>query len=187
MRFLALALLLLVAPQALAADFGLFAGSHIGIGDEGRTKSDTFQDRTVGALDLQVMPGLHYFGNTLLAGILFDLRLLFQVSEADPKKAGDYGGTGLQVGPGFALDFSRAKFLASWDMRARQSTSSPDLSFKGSGFHFLLGYKALPTFTVDFEYVATRYKTIGTSYGELDVSDNPVTYHMLGMGASILF
>jgi hypothetical protein len=186
MRFLALSLFL-AASSAQAADYGIYAGSHIGIGDEGRKESDTFQNRTVGTLDLQAMPGVRYFGNTLLAGILFDFRLLFQVSDADPKKAGDYAGTGFQVGPGFLFDFPLARFLASWDMRARQSVNSPEMSFKGSGFHFLLGYKALPTFSVDLEYVATRYNTVSTALGEADVGPNPVTYHMLGLGASVLF
>lgn len=187
MRVLALAFLLL-APVAHAADYGLYAASHIGIGDEGRGQSDTYQNRTVGTLDAQAMPGMYFLGKTFLAGVLVDLRLLFQVSNADKTQAGDYGGTGLQVGPGFVLDFPTVKFLASWDIRARQSISSPDsTSFKGSGFHFILGYKALPTFSVDFEYVATRYKTVATALGEVDLSSNPITYGVCGLGASILF
>jgi len=187
MRFLVFVFLFL-GSGAQAAEYGVYAASHIGIGDEGRGNSDTYQNRTVGTLDLQVMPGVRFFGKTLLAGLLIDLRLLFQASNADPVKAGDYGGTGLQVGPGFVLDFPTAKFLVSWDLRARQSINSPDSAgFKGSGFHFILGYKALPTFSVDFEYVATRYKTASTAFGELDLSSNPVTYGVYGLGASILF
>jgi hypothetical protein len=177
-----------MAPAAQAANYGIYAGSHIGIGDEGRNGADTYQNRTVGTLDLQAMPGLRYFGSTLLAGVLIDLRLLSQVSDADPSKAGDYGGPGLQLGPALLLDFPAARLLASWDMRARQSTNSPDgVGFKGSGFHVILGYKALPTVSVDFEYVTTRYKTVGTLLGEEDLSSNPITYTVFGLGASLLF
>jgi len=186
MRILALALLML-SPNAHALDYGVYAGSHIGIGDEGRNGADTFPNRTVGVLDLQALPGARFYGKALTAGLLFDFRLYTQVSNADPVKVGNYGGTGLQLGPGVALDLPFVRGLLAWDIRARQSINDPDQTFKGSGFHFLLGYKAMPTFSVDFEYVSTRYKTVGSALEEIDLSDLPVTYHMYGLGASIVF
>ena len=189
MRFLAFAFAFLVLAYSYSAraEFGLYAGTHFGYGSEGRDTNDAYLKRTVGVLDFQAMPGMKLYGKVLLVGLLFDLRLLSQLSNVDTQAVGDFGGSGLLLGPGIALDFPYGKILLSYDLRARQSIHSPDATFKGSGFHFLIGYKAMPRFSLDFEYVATHYKTVSVLGVDNDLSGNPMTHNNIGAGVSLIF
>ncbi|MGZ3649599.1 MAG: hypothetical protein ACXVB9_06480 [Bdellovibrionota bacterium] len=186
-RWLALAFLTLSLASPARAEFGVFTGAHFGFSQEGRDTNDFYQKRSMGVIDLQAMPGWHFGGKTILAGLLFDVRLLSQLSNVDTNAVGDFGGMGLLLGPGVAFNFSFGRALLSYDMRARQSINSPDATFKGSGFHFLVGYKPLANLSVDFEYVATRYNAYSTALADADLSAKPVSCNVIGVGASILF
>jgi hypothetical protein len=188
MRFLlALAFLTLSIASPARGDFGVFTAAHFGFSQEGRDSNDFYQKRTMGVIDLQALPGWHFAGKTLLAGLLFDIRLLSQLSQVDTNSVGDFGGTGFLLGPGLAVDLPFGRALLSYDIRARQGINTPDATFKGSGFHFLVGYKPLPNLSVDLEYVATRYNAYSSTLSDVDLSAKPVSCNVVGFGASLLF
>lgn len=190
MRFfplLAALVLVGLSTPAHALDFGAFFASHLGAGSAGRDGDDFYRKRSVGSIDLQAMPGLHVYGKSILAGMLFDFRMLSELENADPTNHGDFGGFGLLIGPAVLFDFTFGKVLLSWDIRDRQSISSPDAALKGSGFHILFGYKASSILTVDLEYVHARYNAIYRS--DLDIEtgldERSLSQNNLSIGVSV--
>jgi hypothetical protein len=187
-RVVAFLLFLLAPASARAQDYGIYAGLHLGAGHSGDDIEDAYQTRTVGTVDLQFMPGLRFSGKSILVGLLFDARFLSQISNVDKTAVGDFGGSGLTIGPGVVVDFTKARLLLSWDWRDRQSVNAPDgTTFKGSGFHLLAGYRMSPLVTVDLEYVIAKYNTIAVNDAETDVGDHLVKQNTIGVGVSVSY
>lgn len=179
-------LLLLAHPVSARAELGLYAGTHLGAGQAGHELNDTYTKRSVGVLDFQAMPGFHFYGKAVLAGLMLDARLLSQLSTSvNTATAGDLGGKGLLLGPGVNFDFTFGRLLLVWDMRARQSVNEPDATFKGSGFNILAGYRAMPGFTVDLEYVVAKYNALSIGDVETGLGSAPISQKSFGLGVSL--
>jgi hypothetical protein len=186
MRLLALAIVALFSSTLARADYGAHLGAHFGYGQMGNSSGDENRTRNMGTLDLQAMPGIKLYGNALLLGLMLDYRFMSQLT--DETNLSSYGGRGFLAGPGALLDFSFGRFLFSWDMRARHYYSGPDTTYKGSGFHFLFGYKVMGNLCADLEYVISRYNAVRINEVETGLDENKqVTHKSLGFGLSWLF
>ena len=184
-RFAALILWigLLLPSAASAADWGFFTGAHFGFSKEGQSVGDDYPGRSMGSLDLQAMPGVHFFNNAVLFGPLLDARLQ---SQLDTGTATSFNGFGLTVGPGFLFDFKAFRLLISWDWRDRQSISAPaNATLAGSGFHFLLGIAVAPKVDFNIEFVLAKFNTLTIAGTEYPLTNNPVTQPLFGTGLSL--
>ena len=184
MRLVHLALLALLTPTLAKADYGAHVGGHFGYGKMGNSSLDANQSRGIGTFDLQGMPGIKVYGKFILLGLMLDYRFHSQLS--DDNSLSQYGGRSFLLGPGAILDFPLFKLLFSWDIRDRHYYSGPDTTYKGSGFHFLFGYKVVGNLCVDLEYVTARYKSVKINDDEIGL-DDPVKHYNLAFGLSWSF
>ena len=160
----------------------------MGLGPMGHDYLDAYETRTVGTIDIQALPGVKPFGEMVLTGLLFDFRLLTQLTKMDKNTRGDFGGSGFLVGPGVLLDLNLGKLLFSYDLRARTRINQPDnTTFKGSGFHLVFSYNWADKIAGEFQLVKTTYKTFINSLGEFEFPNDPLTHISYSFGASILF
>jgi hypothetical protein len=177
-------LILIWSPSTSEAAFGGHVGAHLGVGNFGGA-GQPVGSKSLGTLDLQAMPGYRIFGNSLMLGVLFNLRYLSDLNGASGYDK-DASGTGSLIGLALAYEFSVFKIIGSWDLRARQSGSNPDTTYKGSGYTILFGYKTMPNFYVDFMVNKTSY----TSREVLDIPETfvkPVQHWNLALGMSYSF
>jgi hypothetical protein len=186
--FLFLFLLAILAPlSAHAVMYGGLVGGAFSYGDEGDdTETSPNQKRATGAIELKLMPGVRFYGKSILVGLLADFQFHSQLSSGDKSAIGDFGGTGLLLGPGVVFDFHFGRLLLSYDIRDRQGISQPDATLKGSGFHIAFGYRVMPTVTIDLEYTRARYNTLSTPDGETDLGgDTSIKCKSVGLGVSV--
>lgn len=148
------------------AAFGGHVGAHLGIGNIGGG-AQPVGNTSIGTLDLQAMPGYRIFGNSLMPGVLVNVRFLSQLAGSNAYGR-EVSGTGSLIGLALAYEFDVFKIIGSWDLRARHSHSKPDTTYMGSGFTLLFGYKTLPDFYVDF-------MVNKTSYNSRDVQGTPAS------------
>ncbi len=183
MRLLALLLLALHSISA-EAEVGLHIGGHFGYGKMGDEANDLNRSRNMGTFDLQGMPGYRLYGKLLLAGLLFDYRFIGQLTDKSATLS-DLSGRSFLLGPAIVVDLPVGKLLFSYDIRARHYFSGPDTTYKGSGVHFLFGYKVAGNLCVDIEYVVTNYNTVTISDIETELTgDLPLNHKNLGFGLS---
>lgn len=181
-RVLLFSLFFLLAPTLVKAEFGFHAGSHFGYG---RISNDggSIPARSMGVFDVQFMPGYRMLGS-LMPGLLFEYRLMSQLEEtATP----DFGGRGLIIGLGATFEPGPVKLLVSYDFRARHWYSGPDTTYSGSGFRFLVGYKFLPGFAFDVQYVSTSYDSQEVNGIATGLNNDNLHHWNLGFGASYSF
>jgi hypothetical protein len=161
------------------AEFGFHAGSHFGYG---RMSSDSGASaRNMGTFDLQFMPGYRILG--FMPGLLLDFRLLSQLEEGSRTQA-NFSGRGLLMGLGVTYEPGPVKILVSYDFRNRHWYSGPDTTYAGSGYHLLLGYKFMPGFSFDIEYVRSTYNSVEVDGIANGLNNNNVNHWNLGFGVS---
>jgi hypothetical protein len=187
--FLLLFLALLSVPAR--AEFGLHVGGHFGYGKMGDEANDINQDRSMGSFDLQAMPGYRFLDKLLMAGVMLDYRFLGQLEDKSATLS-DFSGRSFLIGLGAMLDLPTVKFILSYDFHDRHNISLPKTTYKGKGWHFLLGYKVAGSLCVDLEYVVANYDS-QTLLGEdsdlsgTDLSGNtryPISHDSLAFGLS---
>jgi predicted porin len=181
MRAGILSFLLLFLPVKSWATFGLHIGSHLSYGRIGN-ESGTISERSMSAFDIQAMPG-YRIGN-FMPGLLIDYRFLAQLGRNDEYENTDYGGRSLILGLGTTAEFDAIKILFSYDFRARHNSATPDSLYKGSGFHFTLGYFFMPKLSIDFAYSKSTYSKVETDGVESMVSDDRLKNWNFGLGIS---
>jgi hypothetical protein len=181
MRFWILLLLPLLLPQPAWAQFGFHAGSHFGYGGM-RSDSGSRPQRDMGTWDFQFMPG-YRFPPLLMAGLLLDYRFMSQLTDKS-QVGSDYSGRGFLWGLGLTAEPGLFKLLVSYDFRARHWFSGPDTTFKGSGYHLLFGYKFMPGFFADLEYVSTTYNSQEVDGISSGLKNDDLHHWNLGLGIS---
>ena len=173
---------LLLTPGLAQAEFGFHAGSHFGLGkmtyDNGIPG-----DRDMGTFDLQFMPG-YRLPMGLMAGLMLDYRLMSQLTDEAEVSGTNYSGRSFLWGLAATFEPGPIKLLLGYDFRARHWFSGPDTTFMGSGFRFLVGYKFLPGFAFDLEYVSTTYNTSEVNGLETGLNNNNLKHWNLGFGVS---
>lgn len=174
-----------LCPIKALAEFGGHVGAHFGYGKMGTDGVTiySYDRRAVGTFNGEFMPGWRFFGSSLLAGVLFDLRFLAQLNNSSP----DFSGHGYSLGAGLMYEVLALKLLASWDPWERQSYSGPSTTFMGSGFHLLVGYKIFPATCVDLEYVTARFNAREQDGVETALSQFPLRMWSIGFGLSFSF
>lgn len=185
-RTLILTVLLLIPglaiPSLARAEFGFHAGSHFGIGKMAYDNGIP-GDRDMGTFDLQFMPG-YRFPMGLMAGLMLDYRLMSQLTDESETGRTDYSGRSLLMGLAATFEPGPLKFLLGWDLRARHWFSGPDTTFMGSGWRLLFGYKFLPGFAFDIEFVNTIYNASEVNGLETGLNNNNLKHWNLGFGVS---
>lgn len=172
----------LLMPFRAQANFGFHAGSHFGIGKMGY-ESGIPGDREMGTFDVQFMPG-YRFPMGLMAGLMLDYRLMSQLTDQSEVSNTDYSGRSFLWGIGAMFEPGPIKLLFSYDFRARHWFSGPDTTFMGSGFHFLFGYKFMPGFAFDIQYVTTTYNKQIVNGSKTGLNNNNLHHWNLGFGVS---
>jgi len=184
MRFALLLFLFSLLASPARAEFGLHLGSHFEFGSMGTSSADVYESRSMGAFGLQAMPGYRFLGKTLMAGLMFDLSFHSQLSGAGTSV--DFSGTSLRIGPALAIELAMLKFLVGLDMRARHSTKA-SASYSGSGLRFLIGYRVIGNVWASIQLLFTKYKSRSVNGLEEDLSAQPVSSNMVGLGLSLSF
>jgi hypothetical protein len=177
-----LVLVVFLLPGLAQAGFNLRLGGHFGYGKMGNDTTDENRLRNMGTFDLQGMPTLSLFNQILAAGLILDYRFLSQFS--DDTTLTQYNGHGYLFGPVAALNLPLITALFAWDILARHSYSGPDTTYKGSGFHFLIGYKIVSNISLDLEYVIANYNAVKINDVETGLGEHPVSHKNLGLGLS---
>lgn len=166
------------------AEFGGHIGSHLGFGSLGGG-AQPVGNTSEGVLDLQLMPGYRFFNKQLMVGPLATLRFLSQLSGS-----ADYGyetsGTGSLLGVAVAYEPRPVKVIVSYDLRARHSHSTPDTTYKGSGYTLLLGYLTTTDLFIDLELNRTSYNAREVLQVEAPLT-TPLVHWNLGLGLSYSF
>jgi hypothetical protein len=172
-------------PMKTRAEFGGHVGAHFGYGRMGTAEAspNSYQSRAIGTFDGEFMPGWRFFGGSLLAGVLFDLRFLAQLSNT----AADFSGHGYSLGAGLMYEIAVVKLLFSYDPWERETYSGPNTTFKGSGYHYLLGYKIFPGTSVDLEYVTANFNSQDQGGVESALSPQSVKLWSVAFGLSFSF
>lgn len=172
-----------LAPGA-RAEFGGHIGSHLGFGSLGGG-TQPVGNTSEGVLDLQLMPGWRFFGKELLIGPMATLRFLSQLS-GSAAYGYETSGTGMLLGPAVAFEPRPIKVLVSYDIRARHSHSTPDTTYKGSGYTVVLGYLTTTDLFIDLEFNHTSYNSREVLQVEAPLN-TPLVHWNLGIGLSYSF
>lgn len=180
---LILTLFLGLLSSSAEAQFGAHFATHFGYGKMG-SDSGFIQKRSMGTFDLQAMPGYRLLGNQLLLGLLFDLRFMSQLQDQNDVGGEDFGGRGLTWGLGASFEPGPVKILVSYDLSARHWYTAPETTYKGSGFHFILGIPVAPSLFLDLQYVTTTYNTRKVNGDEYGLADDNVQHWNVGFGVS---
>ena len=167
------------------AEFGGHAGVHFNYGKLGTDANGPylFDSRAVGTFDGEFMPGWRILDGSMLVGLLFDLRFLAQLSNAST----DFSGHGYSLGPGISYEILLLKLLFSYDLWLRHTFTGPNTTFKGKGYHFLLGYKIFPATSVDLEYVTGSFDSMNQTGQDFPLSPQAVKFWTIGFGLSFSF
>jgi len=179
-RIAFLAWLLFASAPSAQAEFGFHGGAHFGYGRMGNDAGGSV-GRNMGAFDLQFMPGYRILG--FMPGLLLDYRLLSQLEDGSPTQA-NFSGHGLLMGLGLTYEPGPVKILVSYDFRNRHWFSRPDTTYAGSGYHLLLGYKFMPGFSFDLEYVSSTYNSVEVNGIASGLNNDTVTHWNIGFGVS---
>lgn len=162
----------------------MHTAAHFEFGTIGGEANDDYRSRSMGGFALQGMPGYRLLGKSLLVGLLLELRFFTQLAEKGPV---EFGGRSFNLGPAFALEGSKVKFLGGWDIRARHATVTPAASYAGSGWRLLVGYKAYGNLWADVQYSSIHYNSRTQNDIDQGISDNPIKHAVVGFGLSYSF
>lgn len=184
MRLAALALLALLVGHSANAGFGLHIGGHFEGGNFGGDSNGEFATKSIGAIDLQAMPGYRFLGDIVLVGLMLEGRFVTHLAE---KSEREWGGKSFTYGPAFSVEAPFLKLLLGWDVYARHNTSTPSATYKGSGWRILLGYRLAATWWTDLQYSTVTYDSRTEGEASADMSLAPVKSSTMAFGISWAF
>lgn len=170
--------------QCAQAEFGGHIGAHLGFGSLGGG-AQPVGNTSEGVLDLQVMPGYRFFNKELMVGPMANLRFLSQLS-GSAAYGYETSGTGSLVGIAAAYEPRPVKVIAAYDLRARHSHSTPDTTYKGSGYTLVLGYLTTTDLFIDLEFNRTTYDSREVLEVEAPLA-TPLVHWNFGLGLSYSF
>lgn len=172
---------LFLLPSLASAQFGFHTGAHFGYSKLG-AQSGELRKRDLGAFDLQFMPGYRLPAD-LMAGLMLEYRLMGQLDE-DSRPGYDLSGNSFNMGIGGTWEPGPIKLLFSWDLYSRHYVTGGNNTYMGSGYHFLIGFRFLPGFSFDVEYVTNTYDTQSTNGADYGLNDYYLDLWNVGLGVS---
>lgn len=167
--------------------FGLHLGSHLGFGKVAN-ETNSVQNRTVGAMDLQAMPAFRY--DAFMLGLMMEYRLLGQLDKPINVGYTDLSGSEFLYGPGLAAHFSSLKLLVAYVLSSSYTVSNPGTSIheqaysSGEGIEAILGMEIAASWYFDFIFSQLSYSKVTSDSIESDISANKLSHWNFGFGVS---
>lgn len=179
-----------LAAPAMNSGFKGSLGLSLGAGTAGN------KDKSIKSVDLAYSEAIldtgYYFGSI---GPVMQASYRYVGQRTNPDNAGgnNMGGTGYKVGAGLGFAFPMFSLSAYYDLfsqfdLSKKSSGGSKVSYTdASGFSVALKYNWRPTWAWVLNFSQLKYSERKSGATKVDLSTNPVTYTLYGVGLAYRF